>query len=116
MGRFGQDNPLGRYVLGGRDGKTPVPCPDLMEWGHWMEQGGRHVAMTGNDGRFVSTVFLALDHNFGFGEDKRPILFETMIFGFPEHEGYQERYRTWDEAEAGHKRAVALAFPALVKA
>ncbi len=34
-----------------------------------------------------------------------PVLFETMIFGGPEH-GYQERYTSWTEAEEGHKRAV----------
>ena len=46
----------------------------------------------------VSTVFLGLDHAFDGGT---PLLFETMIFG-GEHDEYQERYATWDEAEAGH--------------
>lgn len=52
----------------------------------------------------VSTVFLSLDHRsvMDVGE---PIVFETMIFG-GEHDEYQERYRTWDEAEEGHKRAL----------
>jgi len=55
---------------------------------------------------WVSTVFLGLDHNFsGYGP---PILFETMIFGGP-YNTYQERYRTWDEAERGHARAVKKA-------
>ena len=53
----------------------------------------------------VSTVFLALDHNFAAGE---PILFETMIFG-GEHDGECERYHTVEEATVGHRRAVALA-------
>jgi hypothetical protein len=30
-----------------------------------------------------------------------------MIFG-GEHNEYQERYSTWEEAEEGHKRAVAM--------
>jgi hypothetical protein len=50
----------------------------------------------------VSTVFLGLDHQWGDGP---PLVFETMIFG-GEHDQYQERYSTWDEAEAGHKQGV----------
>lgn len=52
----------------------------------------------------VSTVFLGLDHNL-YGP---PHLFETMIFG-GEHDGYQERYSTWAEAETGHARTVEIA-------
>lgn len=54
----------------------------------------------------VSTVFLGLDHQ--FDDDGPPLLFETMIFG-GKHDGYQERYSTWEEAEAGHKIALAIA-------
>ena len=52
----------------------------------------------------VSTVFLGMDHSFGGGS---PVLFETMIFG-GEHDQYQERYCTWDEAEKGHQIACDL--------
>lgn len=75
----------------------------------------------------VSTVFLILDHSFGMG---RPILFETMVFGFddwvriwvshpkdhrrvptpkppPPPDRFQERYSSWDEAQKGHDRMVA---------
>ncbi len=48
---------------------------------------------------YISTVFLAIDHSFGDGP---PLLFETMVFG-GELDQSQERYSTWDEAEAGHK-------------
>jgi len=57
----------------------------------------------------VSTVFLGIDHNWGGGP---PLIFETMIFNQgpeserPWHEEYQERYSTWEQAEAGHARAV----------
>lgn len=54
----------------------------------------------------VSTVWLGLDHQYGDGP---PLIFETMIFG-GEHDQYQERYSTKEEAIAGHKRACALAF------
>lgn len=66
--------------------------------------GDRTVGLDIIDGVRVSTVFLALDHGYG---DEPPLLFETMIFG-GKPDDYQERYSTWEEAEAGHKRAVAL--------
>lgn len=93
----------GKYIL---EGKIPKLVDDVFEWGEWFETADRKVARTvlPNDVE-VSTVFLGLDHNFSGGV---PILFETMIFG-GEHDGYQERYATWEEAEAGHKQAVAKA-------
>ena len=51
----------------------------------------------------ISTVFLGIDHSFGYGNT--PILFETMIFG-GEHDEYQERYTTLAKAKKGHQRAV----------
>jgi len=51
----------------------------------------------------VSTVFLGLDHQFGAGE---PVLFETMVFG-GEYDGEQDKYSTWEEAEAGHAEILA---------
>ena len=52
----------------------------------------------------VSTVLLVLDHGWGDGP---PLIFETMIFG-GEHDEEQWRYSTREEAEEGHRRAVAL--------
>jgi len=49
----------------------------------------------------ISTVFLSLDHS--FGDSGGPVLFETMVLG-GEHDGHQERYRTYEEAEEGHTR------------
>jgi hypothetical protein len=72
----------------------------------------RTVARTEVGPVIVSTIFLALDHNhYGRGA---PVLFETMIF-FNEGPGkrpdewadHQERYTTWELAEAGHARAIA---------
>lgn len=90
-----------RYILVGHD---PVLCPDLMRWGHWMQDAERHVEKTYIGDTFVSTVFLGLDHSFNDGP---PVLFETMIFG-GRHDDYMDRYLTWDEAEAGHARAVRM--------
>jgi len=98
------------------DGKKLVSC-NVFEWSQALA-GDRHV---GNDmiyGCHVSTVFLGMDHGsiFSSGE-RRPILFETMIFGEWKHKEwyekrddyeYQERYCTWDEAAAGHTRAVNM--------
>jgi hypothetical protein len=90
------------YIL--RD-KQPVPVDDVVEWGKFFETAARQVARDEIGDVTVSTVFLGLDHR--FMDDGPPVLFETMIFGGV-HNEYQERYCTWDEAEAGHAQAVAL--------
>lgn len=69
----------------------------------------RRVAYDKIEGVEVSTVFLGLDHGRGDGP---PLLFETMIFGGT-HDGYQERYSSWAQAEEGHAEALALARAAL---
>ncbi len=98
-------NITGKYILVDR---VPVACPELLKWGMWMEnQEDRRVAETEIEGIRISTVFLGLDHSYSFDKSATPILFETMIFG-GEHDEYQERYCTWDEAEAGHHKAVLL--------
>lgn len=52
----------------------------------------------------VSTVFLGLNHAW---EDGTPILFETMIFG-GEHDSFQDRYYTYEEALIGHLNAIDM--------
>lgn len=84
-----------------------VPTSDIREWGEWMkDDSARRIALTELGFANVSTVFLGIDHSFALGGD--PVLFETMIFG-GEHDNYQERYRTLEEARAGHDRAIAIA-------
>ena len=79
----------------------------------------RIVAWTGNKTKYVSTVFIALDH--GLFGDGPPLVFESMAF---QHEGRmidfgfgngpepvaetldQQRYSSWDDAEIGHKAMV----------
>ena len=78
----------------------------LMHWAEWFETADRIVRQqTLKNGRFVSTVFLGIDHNFGAG---KPLLFETMVF--PSKGGYGEldvdRYSSYKEAEKGHKLMV----------
>lgn len=84
--------------------KKPKPCT-LQEWGDTFGNRSRRVADDKINGVTISTVFLGLDHNFNdFGP---PLLFETMIFG-GEHNDYQERCSTWEQAEAMHAQAVKL--------
>lgn len=55
------------------------------------------------DGGYVSTVFLGLDHSFHIGD---PVVFESMYF-VGNHGTDQQRYKTWEEALAGHHLLVA---------
>lgn len=98
------------YILNPDHSVKVVP---LMEWAEWFESTikerwdtPRRVAQTNiNDEVNVSTVFLGLDYRFWEGP---PLIFETMIFG-GQYDQYQDRYSTWDEAVAGHKKAVSKA-------
>ena len=92
------------YIL---KNKKVVPAKDVLEWGEWFETADRTVKQdTLPDGKWVSTVFLGLDQNFGLGD--KPLLFETMVFKSKKKlsELDVDRYSTWKEAEAGHKRMV----------
>jgi hypothetical protein len=96
----------GLYIL---DGHATVEEPDVRRWAGWFENASRHVGSTEVGDRWVSTVFLGVDHNFGIGP---PILFETMVFSRDTHDEilyeFTRRYRTWDEAAVGHAMTVAL--------
>lgn len=86
------------------DGKTPYSV-GFEQWAAWFASSDRAVAKTEFEaGVIVSTVFLGMNHALW---SATPILFETMVFG-GEHDSYRERYATWEEAEAGHQRAVEL--------
>lgn len=88
------------YILGGPNGKTPVPVP-MLDAARYFDKNDdkRRVAMTTIPGGFVSTVFLIFDHS--YSRIGPPVLFETMVFGGPE-DGLQLRHHTYDEASAGH--------------
>ena len=90
---------MDKYILDGHK----VKSVELMEWARWFEKADRRVAKTDVAHVNVSTVFLGVDHR--FGDEGPPLIFETMVFGGP-LDGEQDRYSTWDEAEAGHKRMV----------
>jgi hypothetical protein len=89
------------YIL---DGHTPVPASSK-KWSEWFENTDlRRVKEDNVEGIRVSTVFMGVD----IGWEGPPMLYETMVFWVPPHRGagYQERYSSWEEAEAGHDRAV----------
>lgn len=84
------------------------------EWAVTFEDtAARIVAKTTISGKFVSTVWLGLDHR--FSGDGPPLIFETMIFPADDNdeiddfgEEYCERYATKEEAVRGHWRAVEM--------
>lgn len=94
------------YVL--NEAGEPVPEPDAVRWGEWMEEsrktGARIVAKTGlpEQDALVSTVFLGLDLG------ASGVLWETMILGGP-HDKDCWRYRSVEEARIGHAHAVRVA-------
>lgn len=102
----------GRYILG-PDGQ-PVPEPHLLRWAAWFETADRTVRSTylADGALWVSTVFLGLDHAFG----NKPVLWETMVFTkatpVPDNlralaDSHFERYRSREDAIAGHEAVVA---------
>ena len=94
-----------------------IGTDDVLEWGRWFETADRHLAKTTVGDLEISTVFLGLDHAFLSGS---PLLWETMIFvkgkggTWPPDDEFQERYSTFDEAKAGHERAVQMVKEKLV--
>ena len=98
-------NHTGKYILK-KDGKTPIPEPDLLKWAEWIEgTGKRRVSLSRlgeSRGPRVSTVFLGLDHS--FSDEGPPVLWETMVFGGPWKYEPQERYTSYEDALIGHEK------------
>jgi len=90
--------------------KKVEEVPDYLVWAKWFENFDTSIKITTVNDILVSTVFLSLDHSPASDE---PILFETMIFG-GDHDGYQKRYSTYNEAVQGHDEICKLAFEGLL--
>jgi hypothetical protein len=77
----------------------------LIKWGEQFGSMDRHLGNDIVNGKWVSTVWLGLNHNLGEGA---PHLFETMVFekAIGSIEIFCERYSTWQEADEGHQRAI----------
>ena len=66
-----------KYILSD-DGETPIKCDDILTWGRWFENFENRIVKQESIGdKWVSTVFLGLDHRFGNG---LPLVWETMVF------------------------------------
>lgn len=110
--KSGLNDPMKKYVLNAKH--EPEEITDVLEWARRFESEDRRVGEHWVGSYRVSTVFLGIDHSFGFSEG--PVLFETMVFdtskpkkvkiadveftAYPDLD--QRRYRTWDEAVHGH--------------
>lgn len=84
-----------------------IPTEDIEIWGKFFSNiENRRVAYDEIDDGIgiISTVFLGIDH--GFCSDEL-ILFETAVLD-TEGRGCDifRRYKTWDEAFAGHNKVV----------
>jgi len=84
---------------------NPMERPDA--WAKKFEDATymRVAETTLPDGRWVSTVWLGLDHSF---EQGPPLIFETMVFAGRGDlsELYCKMYSTEQEAKAGHEAVV----------
>lgn len=91
------------YIL---ENQVPVPTDNILQWGQWMEDpNNKQVALTEIDELRVATIFLGVNNQLNEGE---PFLFETLVFKGEELDWEYDgaRYRTWDEAKAGHDAIV----------
>lgn len=96
---------MGRWYILDNNNK-PVPA-DVSVAAEWMENNPKRKAVKQEDvGKdvHVSTVFLGLNHSWN---SKTLVLWETMIFG-GEHDQYQARYTTYEDALEGHQEALNL--------
>jgi hypothetical protein len=94
------------YIL--ENGK--IKNATFWEWMKWFNDiDNRRIDFTEfDDGSYVSTVCLGIDHGFCFDDflKHRPILFESMVFG-GKLDQFQWRYSTLGESKQGHYELVA---------
>jgi len=85
----------------------PIAAASITEAAKWLDENlERKVVKQDYVGDiWISTVFLGLDHAWPKGNT--PVLWETMIFG-GEHDQYQDRYTSHEDALEGHEVAVEL--------
>lgn len=79
---------------------------DAFEWTKAFETMDRRVARTEvAPDIIISTVFIGLDMGSPPDSGGEPVVFETRVFtDYGEPDG--DRYRTWDQAIAGHEDVV----------
>jgi hypothetical protein len=99
------------YILDAR--KRPVHPQTLDQWVQAQHSSDFHVGLDQVGSREISTVFLGIAHSrfqtTDSGEikvDERPNFFETAVITKGGRFKTLQRYRTWTEAEAGHRQWV----------
>ena len=92
-----------KYIL---EDKTSVLCYDIDEWIKFMQTDRHIIKKSATKNGLISTIFLALDHNFAF--EGNPMLFETMIFYGPLDGRYQTRCSTYNESMIMHNKACSV--------
>lgn len=90
---------MNRYIL---RGKEVFLEKDMQKWERWFKSVNRSIRRSEKNNILISTVFLALDHNF---MGRKPFLFETMVFQGGKSID-MERYSTYNEAVSGHESFV----------
>lgn len=82
---------------------TTMPAINIEAWGKMFSRSDRRVGSDTIEGKYISTVFLGIDHSFDPSELH---IFETMVFTHKGGESiFCERYATWVDAEKGHEAA-----------
>lgn len=99
----------GYYMLdaNGEPKAVDITDKDTLElWGNWYQKADNKVVKQERIGEFiVSTVFLTVDHRFGFRGP--PILWETMIFdGNREMVDYERCAGSREQAEMMHQEMI----------
>jgi len=96
---------MGRWYTLDENNK-PVVAASVIEAAEWLDKNPERKAVKQEHigDIFISTVFLGLDH--AWNSDIL-VLWETMIFG-GEHDQYQERYTSYEDALEGHQIALNL--------
>jgi len=94
------------------ENNKPLVSTSIIEAAEWLENNPERKAVKQEHigDIFISTVFLGLDHSWN---SDVPVLWETMIFGGPNDQEYQERYTSYEDAVEGHKVAVQIAINSL---
>ena len=92
------------YIL--EENNKPIKATSVIEAAEWLEKNPEKKAVKQEHigDIFISTVFLGLDHAW---DSDVPVLWETMIFG-GEHDQYQDRYTSYEDALEGHQTALNL--------
>jgi hypothetical protein len=94
-------NKMDYFILD--ENQNIIPA-NFMDWSNFLEKRKvRIVKQEKMNDKYISTVFLGLDHSFN---GQKLEIFETMVFDDAGRYIYLDRYATWKEAEEGHQKAI----------